>query len=62
MSTVILNAKVDPLLSEAVRIVAFNEGHSNKSKTINTILQADPAVKRELRKLQQGIKNKVKAN
>lgn len=62
MSTVILNAKVDPLLKEAVRVVAFNQGHSNKSKTVLRILESDPEIKRELKKLQRRIKEKVMAS
>lgn len=59
MSMIILNAKVSPLLKEAIRIVAFSKDGSNSSATVVRILADDPDVKRELRKLQQRSKNKV---
>ena len=62
MSTKILNAKVDPTLKEAVRIVAFLRDNSNSSNTIKRILESDPDISKELKKMKQCFKNKVKAN
>lgn len=61
MQKTIINAKGSRELKEAIRIVAFNEGHSNSSKTIVAVLEQDPAIKRELKKLQRSSKNKVAA-
>lgn len=56
---VIINAKGTKQLKEAIRVVAFNQGHSNSSKTIVEILEANPAVSKALKELQRGRKNKV---
>ncbi len=62
METLILNAKVSPLLKEAVRIVAFHRDNSNSSETIKRVLEADPDISREFKKLQQTFKKKVKVS
>lgn len=56
---VILNLKATPELKEAVRIVAFNQGHSNSSKTVLDILECNELISKEVRKLQRKNKNKV---
>lgn len=59
---VIINAKGTSELKEAIRVVAFNQGHSNSSRTVVEILEANPAVAKELKKLQRSGKNKSLAN
>ena len=56
---VIINAKGTKQLKEAIRVVAYHQGHSNSSRTIVEILERDPYVARALKTLQRGIKNKV---
>ena len=56
---VIINAKASGQLKEAIRVVAFNEGHSNSSRTIVNILETNPAISKALKGLQRGCKNKV---
>lgn len=56
MSKVIINAKGTLELKEAIRIVAFKQGHSNSSKTVVDILQADPLIARALRELKKSSK------
>lgn len=56
---VIINAKCDPELKEAIRVVAFKQGHSNSSKTIVDILEVNPDVARALRELRKNKSKKV---
>lgn len=56
---ILINCKVSENLKEAIRVVAFNQGHSNSSKTMVEILEGNPLIAKELRKLQQKFKNKV---
>jgi hypothetical protein len=51
MKLVSINFKGSAELKEAIRIVAFNQGHNNRSKTAIEILEKDPEVKKELSKL-----------
>lgn len=55
----IINIKGTKVLKEAIRVVAFNQGHSNSSKTITEILEANPLISKEVRKLSGNRKNKV---
>jgi hypothetical protein len=55
----IINFKGTPLLKEAIRIVAFNQGHSNSSKTLSEIIEANPLISKELRRLSRTGTNKV---
>lgn len=59
MSKVIINAKGSKELKEAIRVVAFKQGHSNSSRTVVEILEANPQVARVLKDLQRGVKKKV---
>jgi hypothetical protein len=56
MVTKILNAKVSPNLKEAVRIIAFRRDNSNSSLTIKRILESDPDIAAELKKMKQCFK------
>jgi len=59
---IIVNFKANPILKEAIRTVAFNQGHSNNSKTIVQILESNDLISKELKKLKQRSKNKVVVN
>ena len=51
MKKVIINAKTDPALREAIRIVAFNK-NVTRSKIIIETLKKDKLIKKEYEKLQ----------
>jgi hypothetical protein len=51
---VIINARGTAVLKEAIRIVAFNAGHSNSSRLIVNILESDPRIAAELERLRRG--------
>lgn len=53
---VIINAKGSKELKEAIRVVAFKQGHSNSSKTIVDILEANPSVARTLKEIKKSSK------
>ncbi|MBL7740287.1 MAG: hypothetical protein JNK14_13810 [Chitinophagaceae bacterium] len=55
---VIINCKGSRVLKEAIRVVAFNQGHSNSSRTVVEILEANPLIAKEVKKMQQKFKNK----
>jgi hypothetical protein len=55
MSKVIINAKGTKQLKEAIRVVAFNQGHSNSSKTIVEILESNPLISKELRRTKKKV-------
>lgn len=57
MAKVLIPFKGDKELKEAIRVVAFNQGHSNSSKTVQDVLEADPEIKKQLRKLKQRCKD-----
>lgn len=52
----LLNVRVHKDLKEAIRTVAFKEGHSNSSKSIVSVLENDPAISRELKKIKKSSK------
>lgn len=58
MQTTIINARGTVLLKEAIRIVAFNEGHNKSSRTIIGVLENHPSIKKELEKLKRSPKKK----
>lgn len=57
MAKVLIPFKGEEELKEAIRVVAFHQGHSNSSKTVYDIIIADPKIKKELRKLKQSCKD-----
>lgn len=59
MSKVLIPFKGEPQLKEAIRVVAFNQGHSNSSKTIYDILVQNPQLSKALKDLQRRNKKKV---
>ena len=64
--TTIINFKGSETLKEAIRIVAFHEREklprSGSSALILSILESDPRVAKELKKLASGNKKKVSNN
>lgn len=59
MENILINFRGSTNLKEALRIVAFKQGHSNISKTLVTVLENDPEIKKELAKLNGSSKKKV---
>lgn len=55
----LINFKGSEELKEAIRVVAFNQGHSNNSKVIVAALESNELICKELKKVKQRIKNKV---
>lgn len=55
MDKKIINFKADKAMREAIRKVSYDQGHSNKSRTIVDILEADPLISKELKKLRKKV-------
>jgi len=51
----IINFKGTELLKEAIRIVAFNQGHSNSSRTLSEIVEGNILISKELKKLKKKV-------
>lgn len=57
MAKVLIPFKGEAVLKEAIRVVAFNQGHSNSSKTVYDIVSEHPEIKKQIKKLKQSCKH-----
>jgi hypothetical protein len=48
---VMINFRGSEQLAEAIRVVAFNQGHSKSSEAIRNALETNPEIAKELKKI-----------